>query len=313
LSGVLRAGLDIGGTKTDAVTVLPDGSIGQRLRLRTGYGPAAVIDTAVAALEQLAALSGVTVGRFASIGVGIPGAVDPAAGRVQHAVNLGLDDLGLGGDLLTRLGRTVRVENDVNAAALGAFQLLDQRPGQSMAYLNLGTGLAVGVVLGGQLWRGARGTAGEIGHIPIDPSGPVCPCGQRGCLEAVASGSGLARLWPTGDGNPAGAVFAAARAGVPAAIVVRDAFVANVAAAVRLLVLTIDVEHVVIGGGLSGLGAELLESVQGVLRRWERDSAFLASTSLSERVNLVPAGFPAAAVGAAMVGETMTVAEAAGG
>jgi predicted NBD/HSP70 family sugar kinase len=171
-----------------------------------------------------------------------------------------------------------------------------------MAYLNLGTGLAAGFVLDGVLWRGARGTAGEIGHIPVDPAGPECPCGQRGCLEMLASGSAIARQWPTDDPKPARALFSAAAAGDAAAILVRDRFVDNVAAAVRILVLTVDVDTVVIGGGLSSLGAPLLDALRGVLESWEAASPFLASTELSQRVTIVPQDFPAAAVGAALVG-----------
>ena len=296
----LRVGVDIGGTKTDAVAVTDDGAIGHRLRLPTGFGPDAVVDTAVSAVTQLAALLG-GMDAFASIGVGVPGAVDD--GRVTHSVNLGLEGLPLSDRLGQRLGRTVRVDNDVNAAALGAYQLLGERRTRSLAYLNLGTGLAAGLVLDGRIWRGSRGNAGEIGHIPIDPTGPACPCGQRGCLEVLASGSAIARLWPTDDPTPERALFAAAATGDRRAVHVRDDFVANAAAAVRVLVLTVDVDSVVIGGGLASLGDELVERVRAVLRGWEAASPFLASTGLSDRVAIVPADFPAAAVGAALVGE----------
>jgi predicted NBD/HSP70 family sugar kinase len=300
-AGTLRVGIDIGGTKTDAVAVLADGSVGRQLRLPTGFGPDAVVETAVAAVTQLAGLSGTSVEDFRSIGIGIPGAVD-GTGRVSHAVNLGLDGLDLGRHLSARLGRDVRIDNDVNAAALGAYHLLHRESVHSMAYLNLGTGLAAGLVLDGALWRGARGTAGEIGHIPVDPSGPECPCGQRGCLEMVASGSAIARQWPTDDPKPARALFSAAASGDAEAILVRDRFVDNVAAAVRILVLTVDVDTVVIGGGLSSLGSPLLDAIRGVLESWEASSPFLASTELSQRVTIVPQDFPAAAVGAALVG-----------
>lgn len=300
-AGTLRVGIDIGGTKTDAVAVLADGSVGSQLRLPTGFGPSAVVETAVTAVTQLAELSGTTIDAFRSIGIGIPGAVD-GTGRVSHAVNLGLDGLDLGRQLTERLGRDVRIDNDVNAAALGAFHLIHGEATHSMAYLNLGTGLAAGIVLDGALWRGARGTAGEIGHIPVDPAGPECPCGQRGCLEMVASGSAIARQWPTDDPKPARALFSAAASGDPAAVLVRDRFVDNVAAAVRILVLTVDVEDVVIGGGLSSLGAPLLDAVRAVLEGWEAASPFLASIELSRRVTIVPQDFPAAAVGAALVG-----------
>lgn len=296
----LRVGIDIGGTKTDAVAIAYDGRIVQQMRVPTGFGPDAVVDTAVVVVTELAGLSGVQIADFESIGIGVPGAVDN--GTVSHAVNLGLEGLNLGAELSARLGRPVRIDNDVNAAALGAFHLLETDPKHSLAYLNLGTGLAAGLVLGGSLWRGSRGTAGEIGHIPVDPAGQPCACGQRGCLETVASGSAIARQWPSDDPKPARALFAAAAAGDALAIEVKARLIDNVAAAARILVLTVDVDSVVIGGGLSSLGPELLADVVAVLESWETASPFLASIDLSERVHIVPAGFPAAAVGAALVG-----------
>ena len=296
----LRVGIDIGGTKTDAVAIDPAGEVVHRVRLATGFGGEAVLATAVSAVTGLAEAAGGD--RFRSIGVGIPGAVDSGTGRVEHAVNLGLTGLELGRELGGRLGREVRIENDVNAAALGAFALLGLGADQSMAYLNLGTGLAAGLVLGGRLWRGSRGVAGEIGHIPVDPAGPLCPCGQRGCLELLASGSGIARQWPTDEPKPVRALFAAADAGDPLAQEVRARLVENVAAAVRLLVLTVDVDDVVIGGGISSLGDVLLAEVRAVLRGWGDGSEFLASLQLPERVALVPTGVNAAAIGAALVG-----------
>ena len=298
----MRAGIDIGGTKTDGVVLADDGSLAHRLRLPTGFGSEVVLDTALSAVLGLADLARVDPRGFSSIGVGIPGTVDSASGRVSHAVNLGFDDLDLGGRLASRLGRDVRIENDVNAAALGAFHLLGLPGSSSMAYLNLGTGLAAGLVLRGALWRGARGAAGEIGHIPIDPAGEECPCGQRGCLETVASGSAVARMWPTTDGSPVTALFAAAEAGDPAAVPVARRLVENIAAAVRLLVLTVDVETVVVGGGLSALGPRLIAEVREVLGGWGARSPFLASLGLGDRVQLVPPGAPAAAIGAALIG-----------
>ena len=308
----LRVGIDIGGTKTDAVAIDHTGHVVHELRLATGFGADSVLATSMEAVRQLAERAGCSADDFASIGIGIPGAVDVASGRVEHAVNLGLSGLDLGSELETRLGRAVRVENDVNAAALGAFSLLGRTSTQSMAYLNLGTGLAAGLVLGGRLWRGSRGVAGEIGHIPVDPAGPLCPCGQRGCLELMASGSAVARQWPTDEPKPVRALFAAADAGDPLAIEVRSRLVDNVAAAVRLLVLTVDVDDVVIGGGLSSLGDVLLADVREVLQGWATSSEFLASLQLPDRVALVPNDFPAAAVGAALVGvDAVPVSEAA--
>ena len=182
--------------------------------------------------------------------------VDSDSGHVAHAVNLGLERLELGGELAGRLGVGVRIENDVKAAAVGAYHLMGLDG--TMAYLNLGTGLAAGIVMNGRLWRGADGIAGEIGHIPVDPNGVVCACGQRGCLETVASGSGVARQWRTDDPLPVRSLFAAAADGDPGAKAIKARLAAGIASAVRVLVLTVDVDSVVIGGGLSHLGDRLL-------------------------------------------------------
>ena len=308
----MRVGVDIGGTKTEAVAIDDAGLVIDEVRVPTGFGEEAVIASTVAAVTGLAERLGTTPTGFGAIGVGVPGAVDPASGRVAHAVNLGLDGLALGEELAARLGVRVRLENDVNVAALGAFHLLGHGPERSMAYLNLGTGLAAGLVLGGRLWRGSRGTAGEIGHIPVDPSGDLCSCGQRGCLELLASGSAVARQWPTEHPRPVQDLFEAAAAGDALAIEVRQRFIDNVASAVRVLVLTVDVDDVVIGGGITSLGVPLLEAIREVLERWAADSPFLASLGLPGRVALAPSGLPVAAVGAALLGRREPSAEPVG-
>lgn len=302
----MRLGIDIGGTKTAAVAIGADGELSDQVRMPTGFGADEVVATALRTVERMTQLAGVEATSFSSIGIGIPGAVDSVTGRVSHAVNLGLEGLDLGPRLADRLGVEVRVENDVKAAALGAHHLLGVADGiraHSMAYLNLGTGLAAGIVLDGRLLRGGHGVAGEIGHIPVDPAGAVCTCGQRGCLETLASGSAIARLWPTQERPPARALFDAADSGDERAIAVRERFLTGAAAAVRLLVLTTDVDAVVIGGGLAALGDALLDGTRRILNGWAAESAFLSSLDLGSRVQVIPPGFPAAAVGAALVGE----------
>ncbi|PWC04981.1 ROK family protein [Agromyces badenianii] len=302
----MRLGIDIGGTKTAAVAIGADGELSDQVRMPTGFGAEAVVATAIRTVERMTELAGVDASSFTSIGIGIPGAVDSETGRVEHAVNLGLEGLDLGPRLADRLGVDVRVENDVKAAAVGAHHLLGVAGGtraSSMAYLNLGTGLAAGVVLEGRLLRGGHGVAGEIGHVPVDPAGVRCGCGQRGCLETIASGLAIARAWPTNSEHPARELFDAAEAGDARAVAVREEFLEGVAAAVRLLVLAVDVDAVVIGGGLAALGEPLLFATRRILNQWAAESAFLASLDLATRVQVIPLGFPAAAVGAALVGE----------
>lgn len=306
----MRLGIDIGGTNTDVVALDAAGAVAARHRVATGHGPAAVVATTVRAVEETLAAVGVPAEDLTSVGAGVPGVV--REGRVRHAMNLGITDLDLAGELTARLGPRVAVENDVNAAALGVWHASGS-PGESLAYLNLGTGLAAGLVLHGRLWRGARGAAGELGHILVDPAGPTGPDGQRGGLETLASGSGIASQWQRGVAHPVHDMLAAAGAGDPRALAVRQGLFDGVATAVRILVLTLDVDRVVIGGGISNLGSPLLDGVRAVFARWSAaDSPFVASLGLAERVEIARSDVPHAALGAALVGALARGADADG-
>ncbi len=294
----MKVGLDVGGTKTDAVAIGDAGEILARVRIATGWGEDAVVRTVVDAVAALRAEAG--VGAIGSVGIGIPGQVDSLSGRVSHAVNLGVDDLPLAAAVAPLLGVPVRVENDVKAAAFGAYALHGSQG--SMAYLNLGTGIAAGIVSEGRLWRGARGTAGEVGHISVDPNGPACRCGQYGCIEAFAGGGAVSKRWNRPGSLPIRDVFDAADAGDPVAAELRAGMARGVAAAVRVLVLTADVDAVVLGGGVTALGARLMDEVSAELAASADASAFMRSLELDRRIELLPTGSPAAALGAALVG-----------
>lgn len=300
----MKVGLDVGGTKTDAVAVTASGQVAARVRRPTGWGVEAVVASVLGAVADLRAEPGVRGEAFTSIGVGMPGQVAPGSTRVLHAVNLGVDDMDVASAVSAALGGlAIRVENDVKAAALGAYALRGL-PG-SMAYLNVGTGIAAGFVIDGTLWRGARGAAGEVGHVSIDPAGPGCRCGQRGCIEAFAGGGALAARWGRPGALPVRDVFDAADAGDRIAADLRLGMARGVAAAIRILVLTADVDSVVVGGGVTALGERLLADVRRELRASAAESAFLRSLRLDERVELLAAGSPAAAFGAALVGATL--------
>ncbi len=306
-AGALSLGLDIGGTKVHGVLLDLAGGrpvVRSAVRRPTAHGVEGVVATAAAVAEDLLAQAGLRVDQVGPIGVGVPGVVDPATEVVSHAVNLGIEGSApLGALLGARLGTRVRLDNDLNVAALGASRWLDDgEPRADLAYLALGTGLAAGLVFDGVVRRGVSGAAGEIGHIPLVPDGPACPCGQRGCLEQYASGAALDAAWPSRTGRPAPVeLFAAAAAGDADAVRVRDTFASAVAAAVRLLVLTCDVRHVVLGGGVSALGAPLLDAVRAALVDQAAGSPFLRSLALAERVLLAPADVPVAAIGAALL------------
>ncbi|GAB3146505.1 ROK family protein [Microbacterium neimengense] len=298
----MRVGLDVGGTKTDAVVVDDRDRVLASVRLATLWGPVGVVETIADAVAALGTLPGIDAAQFSSVGIGMPGQVRPGSGRVTHALNLGVADLDVAAAVAPRVGLPVRVENDVKAAALGAAAL--EQPGASLAFLNLGTGVAAGIVLDGALWRGGGGSAGEVGHISIDPAGPLCRCGGRGCIEALAGGAAIADRWGRPAALPVRDVFDAADAGDALATVIRRDLARAVAAAVRILVLTADVERVVLGGGLTALADRMVPEVRVELERSAVASPFLRSLALADRMRVLPAGSPAAAVGAAIVGGT---------
>lgn len=181
-------GIDLGGTKCLGVA-LESGKVVAEHRLPTPKGTDAC----------LAALSAVVDGLRPSgdpraVGVGAPGLVD-RSGVLRFAPNLAVDrGLNLREALTERLGLPVAVENDATCAASGERAFGAARGYDHVLMVTLGTGIGGGIVVGGELERGANGFAGEIGHMVVDPQGPRCPCGQRGCWERLASGSGLGRL-----------------------------------------------------------------------------------------------------------------------
>ncbi|MGW5240581.1 ROK family protein [Monashia sp. NPDC004114] len=316
MSGGVRLGIDIGGTKTAAALVDSDGTVVASRSAPSGRGPAEVVEVAVrqarelldeagarSASRDIAGVGGASP-RPVAVGACMPGLVDPATGRVRHAVNLGVESLDLAGELGSALGVAVAVENDVKAASLGAWRLRadsgSSAPGEALAYLNLGTGLASAVVRDGVVVRGIDGAAGEIGHLPIGGDAP-CTCGQVGCLETVASGSALSRLWPESRRsvrNP----FVAAGAGDVVAAAAVDVLCTGVGLAIQLLALASGAEHIVIGGGLSALGEPLQEGIRADLARRARASQMVAALDLPDRFELLDGGMPVAALGAAWLG-----------
>lgn len=305
----LRVGLDVGGTKIAAVILDEDAKILARVRRSTKHGVTGLLHSVISAIEELLEISHASASNIKIIGMGIPGLVDAEAGVVQHAVNLGIGDesIDMRSALVKRFpSAQVYVENDLNVGALGAAALLNLAD-VDLAYLAIGTGLAAGFVLKGKPRSGAHGACGEIGHIPVDPFGEKCACGQRGCLETIVSGTALSRRWSTAESRPAPAVlFDEAAKGNREATKVRDEFAAGVASAVRLIALSVDVDTIVLGGGVSELGTPLLEVVQDALRSQARGSRLLESLELDKKIRLLPSGSAAAAIGAALLGSDLT-------
>jgi glucokinase len=268
---MLRGGIDLGGTKIQAAVVGDDGAVlGQsRHPTPTSGGPPDVADAMVAALLDAAHEAGVETDSLLGVGVGSPGAVDDAAGTVAEARNLPdwespypLRDV-----LADALGTRVRIGNDVQVATDAEFALGAGRPYSSILGVFWGTGVGGGIVLEGKPWLG-RSAAGEIGHMVIRDGGRRCPCGRNGCMEAYAGRLALelrarkrhARGKRTNlfhimdkrgrDRLSSGIWARALRSGDGMAHQLVDEAVTAIGAAVASAVNLLDVEAVVVGGGM---------------------------------------------------------------
>jgi glucokinase len=270
-NGDLRGGIDLGGTKIEAIIVDADNQIlGQsREPTPTDGGPADVAKQMAAAMTGAAKAAGVETSNLQGIGVGSPGDVDDSAGTVANARNLPdwIEPFKLAAALSENLGASVRLGNDVQVATQAEFHLGAGKPYDSVLGVFWGTGVGGGIILNGQPWRG-RGGAGEIGHTVVEQGGARCGCGRRGCLEAYAGrGSMEARARREVDKGAKTELFKlmekrgrtrltssiwahALQEEDPLATQLIDRAVQALGTGIASAVNLLDVEAVIIGGGL---------------------------------------------------------------
>jgi glucokinase len=299
-------GIDVGGTNVRAAVI--DVATGLVLAARrgplAGRTPDQVVRAAVRAALEAVEAAGV---RPVAAGAGFAGQIEGESGRVLSAPNLGWRDVALGDLLAAALGVPVRVVNDLNAAAWGEYRHGAARGARSALVVFAGTGVGAGVVLDGRLLSGARGVAGEIGHVKVEPppGEPVrsCGCGARGCLEAYAGGAGIsARLaGARAEGKAAGLsspddVERAALAGDPWASAFWESTAARLGRAVADAVTLLDPGTLVLGGGLLLGNPALLAAVERVVRA---ETSKTAMEGLSVRAAAL--GDDAGVVGAALL------------
>lgn len=188
-------GIDLGGTKILAGVVDAEGRILARAKKKTRVdrGPTQILDRIAEAAREAVSLANLQLSSLAGAGIGAPGQIDFETGRIVYAPNLGWRDVELREHLAEALGLRVVVDNDVNAVAVAEHTWGLGRGVDNLVAISVGTGIGAGLILGGRLWHGFNGTAGEIGHCVIDQDGPKWPPSNRGCLEAMASRTALAK------------------------------------------------------------------------------------------------------------------------
>lgn len=277
----LAIGIDVGATKIAAALVGRGGEVlGERRTLTSAAeGPAAVIARIAHLAQDLLDDAPAPV---AGIGVGTPGYVDPIAGVVTNAVNLGWDQVDLVNQLRARLRSDLPVlaENDANVMALGEYQYGAAKQCSDFVYASIGSGLGSGLVIDHKLVSGADFRAAELGHLSLDPAGRTCACGLRGCAETVVSGPGIlaTALELLAGGTPSALsgrrdltpeqVLQAAMERDPVAVAAFDHTAAWLGQALSACVALLNPQRIILGGGVGLAAFDLLTTgIHAELRR----------------------------------------------
>jgi glucokinase len=308
MSARRRAGIDVGGTKFLGVVLDDAGTVIDEARVPTPKGPDAIVDGLAELARRLAP--------FDSIGLGVPGLVT-RDGVIRASPNLvDIADFRVGERLSAAIDHHVEVDNDATCATVAEWKFGAARGLEDFAMVTLGTGIGGGVVAGGRLVRGTNGFAGEIGHMVIDPNGPPCPCGRRGCWERFASGSGLGRLareaavgkrasrmveLAGGDADAVRGehVHQAAAEGDDQALAVVDEFARWVGLGLANLTNLLDPATFVLGGGL----AESADLFLAPIERWFGQLLYSPDLRPHPTLAFAQLGARAGAVGAALLAD----------
>jgi glucokinase len=256
----LRLGIDLGGTMVKLALVNEKGRCLAVKEVATVKAPARL-----AGLLMGAAKEWLSSHRIVGTGVGVAGDVDSARGIVRFAPNLKWKNVPIK-QFLRRAGipAPVHVENDATAAAWGVFHTGLKKKSRNLVVLTLGTGVGGGLVFDGKLYRGATGSAGEIGHMVLDPSGPVCPCGNRGCFEATLGGVALARR---GKAASPYELYLRARKGNRAALAVWKEAGRALGQGLANLINVLNPDTIALVGGVAGAAPLLLKFARPALAK----------------------------------------------
>lgn len=287
-------GIDLGGTNIFGGLVDGSGRLVATAKRPTpaSEGHGAVFAVMKVMIRELLAQTGGR--RVAGIGLGIPGLLDRAAGISILSPNLGWRQVPVRPEF-AEFGLPLEMDNDVRCHALGELHFGAARGASDVILITLGTGIGSGIILNGALYRGSAGLAGEIGHIPLEPGGPLCGCGKRGCFEAVAGGNAIGRrAQEAGIGATARELFEKAATGDEQALTLVDRVAYDLGRGISAYVNVMNPQRVIVGGGVAQAGELLLAP----LRRYARAETM---PGIRDTFAILPAtlGDEAGAVGAA--------------
>lgn len=307
-------GIDLGGTTTKFAIMKPQGEIQQRWSIQTDVlnDGNNIIPNIIDSINHHLQLYQMSAKQFQGIGIGTPGSVDYQTGTVDSAFNLNWDrPMALKEQIELHTNIPVQVENDANVAALGERWLGAGKNSDNVAFVTLGTGVGGGIIINGQIIHGQGGSAGEIGHMTINPQGYRCTCGKKGCLETVASATGIVHVahdyaqeyagdselkasLDNGDDLTAKDVFDLAKQNDPLALKVTSAVCDQLGLALSIVAVTINPQYIIIGGGVSNARDFLLQRVQESYNRY-----VFSSVKKTTTLTLATLGNEAGVIGAA--------------
>lgn len=306
--------VDLGGTQVRTAIADQNGHlVGRHIQPSNNVGPQQIVDQIGHMARRSAEDAAVSLSSLALAVIATPGPVDASTGTVYSAPNMvGWRDEPLEAMVQQQIGVRTRLVNDANAAALGEFTHGSGRGARCLVYMTVSTGVGGGIVIGGRLMEGVSGTAGEVGHMTIDWRGPQCHCGNRGCLEALASGTSIARHFNQAvhagavtsyhEKEPATAAQVAELARMGDSLAER--VFRNAAEAVGVGVVNVlhlfNPDVVSIGGGVSHAGDLLFEPVREVVNRHAmprpREAVRIVQATLGENAGLLGAAAVATSI-----------------
>jgi glucokinase len=301
-------GIDVGGTNLRVALGDEAGELVDRRVRNTdpAAGAEEGVKTLAEMMEELAYAHGLAMTDVGSAGIGVPGPTDPARGVLIDPPNLpGWHNAPVADLLEAATGVPTNLENDAHLAAYGEFHRGAGRGSRDLVFVTVSTGIGGGIVIDGKLYSGAGGAAGEVGHVVIDPNGPICSCGRRGHLEALASGTAMARIAgeriAAGEPSSLSRLEAITARDIGVAAGEGDALAASVLAdAGRLLGLSLgglldilDPEVLVLGGGVIQIGPPLLDHLHAAIREQAFETIYshvrIATAGLGQDAGLVGA------------------------
>jgi glucokinase len=290
-------GIDLGGTKINGALADLEGKVLSKFTIPTNAseGEEAVLGRIVEVIETVIEKANKTVEEIKTIGIGSPGPLDAKAGIIVTTPNLPFRNFQLVKPIIEKFNIPTFLDNDANVAAIGEYMLGSGKGTTNMVYITVSTGIGGGAILDGRVYRGSTSNALEVGHMTIVSDGPRCNCGNNGCIEALASGTAIARqareaiaagLETTLSGLDVVTsyeVYKEAQAGDKVSKDILDKSFNYLGIAVANIITSFDPEMFVIGGGVSQMGDVLFDKVQQVVNK-------RCFKSMSENCKIVPAG-----------------------